>query len=66
MRIGKVLADYRYANRMGVRALAAEIGISAATMNRIELGNSCDSRSFSKVMLWLFTDESKVRRSKKP
>lgn len=64
MHIGKVIADYRYANRIGVRDLAKEIGISAATLNRIELGNGCDSASLLKIAGWLFWNGADARRKR--
>ena len=64
MHVGKVLADYRYANRIGVRELAKEIGLSAATVNRIELGNDCDSASLLKLMAWLFGNGAELRRQR--
>ena len=64
MRLGKILADHRYANRMGVRELAKDIGLSAATLNRIENGKPCDGDSIAKLMIWLFTDSAVLRRVK--
>ena len=54
MRLGIVIADYRFANRRGVRGVAREIGISAATLNRIERGENCDAVSLTKILAWLF------------
>lgn len=56
MRLGQVLADYRYARRIGVRELAKDIGLSTATLNRIENDAACDARSLIKIMQWLFAD----------
>ena len=44
----------------GVRATAAEIGISAATLSRIENGNYPDLETFGKVCKWLDLDPSEV------
>lgn len=54
MRLGQVLADYRYANRIGVRELAKDIGVSPATLNRIELNKECDGKTLVKILTWLF------------
>lgn len=40
----------------GVRAVALEIGISAATLSRIERGYTSDVDTFQKVCLWLGVD----------
>lgn len=39
--------------RLTLRAAAGEIGISAATLSRIERGRSCDAQSFLRVLAWL-------------
>jgi DNA-binding XRE family transcriptional regulator len=54
MRLGKVIADYRWANRIGVRDLAKEIGVSHPTLNRFENDGTCDSDTFVKIMSWLY------------
>lgn len=61
MRLGFVLADYRWANRIGVRGLAKDIGVSAATLNRFERGENCDSDTLAKIINWLFA-KGEVRR----
>ena len=65
MKVGKVIADYRFANSIGGRELAKEIGIAPATLNRIENGNECDSGSFAKIIAWLFIPEPETRQRKK-
>ena len=41
---------------MGIRAAAVEIGISPATLSRIERGHLPDSRTLGKVCVWLGID----------
>ena len=53
MRLGRVIARYRYAERLGVRAVAKEIGVSAATLNRVERGEPCDGTTLTKILFWL-------------
>lgn len=60
MRLGKVLADHRYARRIGGRELADEIGISAATLSRIENGGECEARILIKILTWLFSEEKEA------
>lgn len=51
--LGPVLAGYREAARFGVRAMASQIGISPATLNRIENGHACDSDTLAAILLWM-------------
>lgn len=53
MNLGPVLADYRFANSIGVRELAWRIGTSSATLSRIERGKPCDGATLVKVLQWL-------------
>jgi len=62
--IGKVLADYRYANRMGMRELAKEIGISTATLCRIEDGNPMNQATFMKLLNVLFGNHQ-IKKNKR-
>lgn len=41
---------------MPLRACAKEIGVSAATLSRVENGMSCDLRSFARICGWLGAD----------
>lgn len=66
MRLGAILADWRFANRIGVRDAAKRIGIAPATLSRIENGANLDGRSLIKLMAWLFADDAEEtgRRAK--
>ncbi len=44
----------------GVRAVAAKIGISAATLSRVEQGHLPDLGTFSKLCRWLNLDPAEV------
>ena len=44
----------------GIREIAKEIGISPATLSRIERGNLPDIETFGKVCKWLNLDPSKI------
>lgn len=44
----------------GIREVAKEIGISPATLSRIERGNLPDLETFGKVCKWLNLDPSRV------
>lgn len=58
MVIGKLIADYRYMNRISVRALSKSIGISHATLNRVEHGAPCDGDTMIRLIGWLFSPPS--------
>lgn len=53
MRLGKVIADYRHVNRIGVREMAREIGTSHSTLSRIERGLPSDAKTLVKILDWL-------------
>lgn len=62
MRLGQIIADYRWANRIGVRDLAKEIGVSHPTLNRFEQDKNCDAETLTKIMAWLFAKGDQRRR----
>lgn len=64
MRLGQVIADYRWANRIGVRELGQKIGIPHATLNRVERGEACDSDTLTKILGWLLSKNDDVRLPK--
>lgn len=55
-RIALAIQSYRKSYRYSVRVLAREIGISAATLNRIEHGNACDGATMLKIINWLWSE----------
>lgn len=56
--IGPLLKKQR--NNKGIREVATEIGISSATLSRIENGKLPDLESFSKICKWLNVDPGKI------
>lgn len=44
----------------GIREVAAEIGISYATLSRIENGKLPDLQTFSKICMWLELDPGEI------
>ena len=56
--LGQLVVDKR--GRHGVRATAAKIGISAATLSRVEHGHLPDLENFQKICRWLKVDPSVV------
>lgn len=58
MKLGKVIKYYRLIKEIGLRELAVDIGVSAATLSRIENGNfKPDLVTFKKILDWLINDE---------
>ena len=63
MRIGEIIEGWRHSGRMGVREAAAMIGISSATLSRVENGGAIDGATMWKLMVFLFGDAGAVPRS---
>jgi transcriptional regulator with XRE-family HTH domain len=53
MKLGLALSGYRDSRSLTVRALAKQIGVSHATLSRVERGYACDSGTLAKIMVWL-------------
>lgn len=53
MRLCVALKLLRATKNVGIREQAKDIGISAATLSRIERGETCDTRSLVKLFTWL-------------
>ncbi len=56
--LGALVAKKR--GPMGIRAAAAQIGISAATLSRVENGQLPDLENFGKICRWLKIDPAMV------
>ena len=52
-RLAKLIANYRLLERQTCRELAAEIGISASTLSRIEHGEKMDAATLWAVLAWI-------------
>lgn len=57
MRLSRALKYMRAHANIGVREQAKIIGISPATLSRIENGKEADPRSVIKLFLWLIGTE---------
>lgn len=53
MKLGIVVHKYRLLAELTLRELGKEIGISAATLMRLEQGHSPDGVTLAKVFAWL-------------
>jgi len=56
--LGQLIVERR--GGLGVRAAAAEIGTSPATLSRIENGQIPDLETFSKICKWLNVSPSEI------
>lgn len=65
MILGKLLSAYRILSALTVRALAKEIGIPFATLNRIERGSEMDLETFKKISDWFMKGEIVAKKRKK-
>lgn len=55
-RLGRLLRLYRTVHDLTVRELAPQIGISIATLSRIERGHAMDVPTWLKVQHWLLAE----------
>jgi transcriptional regulator with XRE-family HTH domain len=53
MKLGAMTIAYRQKHDLSLRDLSKDIGISYATLQRIEAGKDCDVRSFTKLLEWM-------------
>lgn len=60
MRIAKALQLMRVTAGLGLREQARVIGISAATLSRLENGYECDVRVLVKLLAWMTGSEEKA------
>jgi len=56
MKIGKILNTYRHDNKISIRKMAKFIGISFATLSRIENGREVDGDTLVKLFNYLFKE----------
>lgn len=57
--LGRMLRLYRAHREITVRELAPAIGVSVATLSRIERGAECDVPTFLKLVSWMRAPERK-------
>lgn len=56
--LGQLVAEKR--GKVGIRATAREIGLSPATLSRVENGQMPDLANFTKICQWLEVDPARV------
>lgn len=53
-----MLRIWRTVEGISLRQLGSEVGVSAATINRIEQGEVCDSQTLLKLINYFFTTKN--------
>ncbi|HDZ62547.1 MAG TPA: XRE family transcriptional regulator [Nitrospirae bacterium] len=53
MKIGRLIKRWRMFEEQRIRETAKEIGISAATLSRIENGENVDGKTIMRLLTWL-------------
>ena len=56
--LGEVIAGWRRDRRMGIREAAKLIGISHATLSRVENGKPADGKTIVRLLDWLLHDKA--------
>ena len=56
--LGRMVAEKR--GKVGIRVTAREIGLSPATLSRVENGRMPDLENFTKICHWLGLDPARV------
>lgn len=56
MQLGDVLRKWRRQGDFSVREAAERIGISFATLSRIEHGDKMDGSTLAKILTWLLSE----------
>jgi transcriptional regulator with XRE-family HTH domain len=57
MRLGTILKMWRLVSQKDIRSVAAEIGVGASTLLRVERGITPDGATLIKIMNWMFTTQ---------
>jgi transcriptional regulator with XRE-family HTH domain len=61
MKLGEVIRLWRKMSDLGVREVAADIGVSHGTLSRIERGEAMDGNTLAKVLVWLVGKHRSLR-----
>ena len=63
-RLSQMLYLWRTLNHLSLRDAETEIGVSSATLMRIEHGHACDVETWLKIQAWLFAAIGPAPRSR--
>ncbi len=61
-RLGEMLRLYRTVRQLSLREIAPDIGISAATLMRIEAGQAYDAATLLKLWTWLNSNQDDSKK----
>lgn len=59
MRLGQLIKSWSWERRLGVRQTAKILGISPATLSRIQRGAACDSDTLTRILKWILEEDPK-------
>lgn len=65
MRIGRIIKDWRWANRVNIRDMAKELGVSHSTLSRLESGENMDGETLGRILQWMLEPDPKPAQKKK-
>lgn len=63
MRLGRVLRCWRTMQEMDLRTAAKKIGVSLATLSRVERGHMPDAETLLKIVNWLMSKQPQEGQS---
>lgn len=58
MILGRLIRAWREKQRLGLRAVAKEIGVAPATLGRFENGENLDGDTLVKVVRWILSNSN--------
>ena len=56
MRLGRIMRRWRLVEDLGLREMAATLGISAATLSRFENGHNVDGATLTRIFTWVLAE----------
>jgi len=56
VKLGEVLYKWRRMEDLSLREVAPMLGISVATLSRVESGESMDGKTLAKILAWLMKE----------
>ena len=59
LRLARVIKEYRWAQRISQKGMAAHLGLDPSAMSRFENGKNLDAVHLATVIKWLLTEETK-------
>jgi len=65
-RLCSVIASWRWAARLELKTVAADIGISDSVLSRFERGENIAGESLIKIVRWLLSDAAPVVEPRQP